>query len=345
MIDLLKVVEYGGCSAKLPAVELEKLISNFPIFKSDNVIVDSSLHDDAGVYKISDQQALIFTTDFFPPICSDPYTFGRIAAANSMSDVYAMGGKPILALNINMYPSTLPLAGLADILRGGNDAACSAGVAILGGHTIEDAVPKYGLAVVGLVHPDKVITNSGLKAGQKLYLSKKIGTGAVQAASRAGLADSKLVDEAIESMMMLNDRALESFLPFNPTGGTDITGFGLGGHVLRMAMASKKHITLYADKIPLFDGVMDIYEQGCIPGSTFRNREFADDRVRFSDELKYEQKMLVFDAQTSGGLLFGVDEKYEDMLLKTVKEQGLSLWCVGHTSEPYDSGNEYVKVC
>lgn len=342
MIDLLTTVEYGGCSAKLSAKELDKLLASFPLFNDPNILVDNSLHDDAGVYKISDDLALIFTTDFFPPICSDPFTFGKIAAANSLSDVYAMGGVPFMALNINMYPSTLPVDGLAEIIRGGNEIALEAGVVILGGHTIGDAVPKYGMAVVGRVNPNRIISNSGLKVGQKLILTKPLGTGAIQAAQRVGLASKEQVDEILVSMSTLNARSLDVLKEFNPSGGTDITGFGLGGHAFRMAKASDVSIEIYQSQLPYFSGVKQIYEMGCIPGASFRNREFLGDEVEFSDSLSYEEKMLIFDAQTSGGLLFGIDENLAVLAIESLKNRNLDGWNVGEVK--LKSGNLlYVK--
>lgn len=342
MIDLLTTVEYGGCSAKLSAKELDKLLASFPMFKDPNIIVDNSLHDDAGVYKVSDDLALIFTTDFFPPICSDPFTFGRIAAANSLSDVYAMGGTPFMALNINMYPSSLPVEGLSEIIRGGNEIALEASVAILGGHTIDDAVPKYGMAVVGRVNPKKIITNSGLKAGQKLILTKPLGTGAIQAAQRVGLASKDQVDEILVSMSTLNARSMDVLMQFNPTGGTDITGFGLGGHTFRMAKASNVSIEIYQNRLPYFSGVKQIYEMGCIPGASFRNREFLGDDIEFADNLSYEEKMLIFDAQTSGGLLFGVDGDFAEQAIEKFKSSSLEGWIVGEV-RPKEEKIIYVK--
>jgi selenium donor protein len=342
MIDLLTTVEYGGCSAKLSAKELDKLLASFPMFKDPNIIVDNSLHDDAGVYKVSDDLALIFTTDFFPPICSDPFTFGRIAAANSLSDVYAMGGTPFMALNINMYPSALPIEGLAEIIRGGNEVAIEAGVAILGGHTIDDAVPKYGMAVVGRVNPNRIVSNSGLKVGQKLILTKPLGTGAIQAAQRVGLATNEQIAEALKSMSSLNADSLEVLKEFNPTGGTDITGFGFGGHTFRMAKASNVSIEIYQNQLPFFSGVKQIYEMGCISGASFRNREFLGDEVEFSDSLSYEEKMLIFDAQTSGGLLFGIDGDLAISAIESLKSRNLKGWIVGEVT-PLKEKIIYVK--
>jgi selenide,water dikinase len=342
MIDLLTTVEYGGCSAKLSAKELDKLLASFPLFNDPNILVDNSLHDDAGVYKISDDLALIFTTDFFPPICSDPFTFGKIAAANSLSDVYAMGGVPFMALNINMYPSTLPVDGLAEIIRGGNEIAHEAGIAILGGHTIDDAVPKYGMAVVGRVNPNRIISNSGLKVGQKLILTKPLGTGAIQAAQRVGLASKEQVDEILVSMSTLNARSLDVLKEFNPSGGTDITGFGLGGHAFRMAQASGVSIEIYQNQLPYFSRVKQIYEMGCIPGASFRNREFLGDEVEFSDILSYEERMLIFDAQTSGGLLFGIDENSAISAIESLKKRNLEGWIVGEVESKLEK-TLYVK--
>ena len=188
-VDLLKLVEYGGCSAKIPAKQLEEILKVLPLPSDPNILVDIDTHDDAGVYRINDDLALVLTTDFFPPVCSDPYEFGQIAAANSISDVYAMGGDPVLALNIMMFPAKdLPMEAYAAILKGGFDKAAEAGVRIIGGHTIDDSPPKYGLAVVGFIHPDKITTNAGARPGDKLILTKPVGTGVIMAAQKIGRA-------------------------------------------------------------------------------------------------------------------------------------------------------------
>ena len=199
------MVEYGGCSSKISPKQLEEILKYLPLPADPNILVDIDTHDDAGVYRVNDDLALVFTTDFFPPVCSDPYEFGQIAAANSISDVYAMGGDPVLALNIMMFPAAkLPMEAYAEILKGGFDKAAEAGVRIIGGHTIDDSPPKYGLAVVGYVHPGRIITNAGARPGDNLILTKPLGTGVIMAGQRLGMADEQDIAEAMRLMKLLN---------------------------------------------------------------------------------------------------------------------------------------------
>lgn len=322
--DLLKTVEYGGCSAKLSPTRLTELLSQIPILKDNNVLVDIQSHDDAGVYKIDDERALVVTTDFFPPICSCPFDFGAIAAANSLSDVYAMGAKPLLALNLNMFPSNnIPLEVLRDILLGGQSKINEAGAFTMGGHTIDDDIPKYGLAVVGLVHPNKVVTNAGAKVGQKLILTKALGTGIVIAAQRLSLADKSSYDYAINQMKQLNSVAGDLMQKYGVKGATDITGFGLFGHAVKMAKASGVTINLYADKIPAIPQTKELIDMGCISGASFRNLEYSKDSIKFSDNLSMCVKMLCADAQTSGGLFMAVDNDKAEELLKELLDSGM----------------------
>src|SRR5512137_1352553 len=292
-VDLLKLVEYGGCSAKIPAKQLEEILKYLPLPADPNILVDIDTHDDAGVYRINDDLALVFTTDFFPPVCSDPYEFGQIAAANSISDVYAMGGDPVLALHIMMFPAAkLPMEAYAEILKGGFDKATEAGVRIIGGHTIDDTTPKYGLAVVGYIHPGKIITNAGAKPGDHLILTKPIGTGIIMAGQRLGLVSDNDVNESLNLMKLLNKSGAEVMKKFNVTGATDITGFGLAGHALRMAKAGGVSIHLEMKKVPLIGDVYRLTDQGCIPGASFRNLDFAEPDMAVDDGLDYNLKML-----------------------------------------------------
>jgi selenide,water dikinase len=296
-VDLLKMVEYGGCSSKIPPGQLAGLLKYLPLPEDPNVLVDIDTHDDAGVYRVNDNLALVFTTDFFPPVCSDPYEFGQIAAANSISDVYVMGGNPVLALNIMMFPAAkLPLESYAEILKGGFDKAAEAGVRIIGGHTIDDFPPKYGLAVIGFVNPQKIITNAGAKPGDNLILTKPLGTGVIMAAQRLGLAKESDI--------------------------TDITGFGLAGHALKMAMASKVSIDIDMEKVPLIGGTYALVDDGCIPGASFRNLEYAEDYLYSSANLDYNYKMIAFDAQTSGGILMSVPDNLTIDVVSDLKDAG-----------------------
>ena len=204
------MVEYGGCSSKISPKQLEEILKYLPLPHDPNILVDIDTHDDAGVYRVNDELALVLTTDFFPPVCSDPYEFGQIAAANSISDVYAMGGDPVLALNIMMFPAAkLPMEAYAEILKGGFDKASEAGVRIIGGHTIDDTPPKYGLAVVGYIHPGRIITNAGARPGDNLILTKPVGTGIIMAGQRLGMADEQDIAEAMRLMKLLNKTGAE----------------------------------------------------------------------------------------------------------------------------------------
>jgi len=324
-VDLLQMVEYGGCSAKISPKQLEEILKYLPLPKDPNILVDIDTHDDAGVYRVNDQLALVLTTDFFPPVCSDPYEFGQIAAANSISDVYAMGGDPVLALNIMMFPALkLPMEAYAEILKGGFDKATEAGVRIIGGHTIDDFPPKYGLAVVGYIHPERIITNAGAEPGDLLILTKPVGTGIVMAGQRLGIANDTDIEEAKRLMKLLNKTGAEIMKKSDVRGATDITGFGLAGHTLKMAKASRVSIILNMKKVPLIGDVYNLVEDGCIPGASFRNLEYADDNTDFASDLDYNLKMIAFDAQTSGGLLISAKPERAEDILAELKSAGLS---------------------
>ena len=324
-IDLLQMVEYGGCSSKISPGQLEEILKYLPLPADPNILVDIDTHDDAGVYRVNDELALVLTTDFFPPVCSDPYEFGQIAAANSISDVYAMGGDPVLALNIMMFPAAkLPMETYAEILKGGFDKAAEAGVRIIGGHTIDDSPPKYGLAVVGYVHPGRVITNAGARAGDNLILTKPLGTGIIMAGQRLGISNDNDIAEAIRYMKLLNNTGAAVMKKFNIKGATDITGFGLAGHALKMARSSKVSLNLIMKDVPLIGKTYDLIDEGCIPGASFRNLEFAEIDMEFAPGLDYNLKMTAFDAQTSGGLLMSVPADDTELLLYELKAAGLT---------------------
>ena len=324
-VDLLQMVEYGGCSAKISPKQLEEILKYLPLPKDPNILVDIDTHDDAGVYRVNDQLALVLTTDFFPPVCSDPYEFGQIAAANSISDVYAMGGDPVLALNIMMFPALkLPMEAYAEILKGGFDKATEAGVRIIGGHTIDDFPPKYGLAVVGYIHPERIITNAGAEPGDLLILTKPVGTGIVMAGQRLGIANDTDIEEAKRLMKLLNKTGAEIMKKSDVRGATDITGFGLAGHTLKMAKASRVSIILNMKKVPLIGDVYNLVEDGCIPGASFRNLEYADDNTDFASDIDYNLKMIAFDAQTSGGLLISAKPERAEDILAELKSAGFS---------------------
>jgi selenide, water dikinase len=301
--DLLNLVEQGGCSAKLSASELQKALDGLPKIKNKNLLVDIETHDDAGVFKINDDYAIIQTTDFFPPVCSDAYDFGQIAAANALSDVYAMGGQVLTALNIVLFPAKLPMEILKEILRGGHDKVIESGGVIVGGHTIADDIPKYGLAVSGWIHPDNIITNSDAKPGDILLLTKPLGTGVAIAAKKVELGEIETYNEAIETMKQLNMHASDIMIKHKVKCATDITGFGLLGHALKLAQASEVSIKIDSQQVPALNKTFELIEMGCIPGAAFRNLEFVEDECLFENSVEYNSKMLLVDAQTSGGLL------------------------------------------
>lgn len=301
--DLLSTVEYGGCSAKLPAAELSRALQGLPATPHPDLLVGTETHDDAGVFRINDELALIQTTDFFTPVCSDPFDFGQIAAANAMSDVYAMGGEVLTALNIAAFPTNVPLEVLHEILHGGVEKVKEAGGVVVGGHTIVDDVPKYGLAVTGTVHPDRVITNAAAGPGDLLILTKPLGAGIVMAGHRIGEVTPEDYMAVLESMKKLNRKAVPVMHKYGVKCATDITGFGLAGHAMKMAQASGVTIELFSQNIPTFSGATRLLTMGCIPGACFRNLDFVEQHSSFSKDLKYESKMLLMDAQTSGGLL------------------------------------------
>jgi selenide,water dikinase len=335
-IDLLQMVEYGDCSAKISPKQLEEILKFLPLPKDPNILVDIDTHDDAGVYEVNDDLALVLTTDFFPPVCSDPYEFGEIAAANSISDVYAMGGDPILALNIMMFPAAkLPMEAYAEILKGGFDKATEAGVRIIGGHTIDDFPPKYGLAVVGYIHPQKLITNAGVRPGDSLILTKPVGTGVILAGHRLGMVSEDDLIEAKQLMKLLNKSGAGVMKKHHVTGGTDITGFGLAGHALKMAKASKVSLHISMKEIPLIGNAYALLDDGCIPGASFRNLDYAEKDIEFEPDLDYNLKMLAFDAQTSGGLLFAASADKVDQIMEDLFTAGL--WqskVIGFATEP-----------
>lgn len=307
--DLLKTVEQGGCSAKLPAQLLEDILKNIPYLKSENLLVGTENHDDALVWKINDEIAIIQTLDFFPPVCSDPYDFGQIAAANALSDVYAMGGKAITALNIVMFPSAkIDISILKEILKGGADKIIEAGAVLAGGHTIDDYPPKYGLAVTGIIHPDRIITNSKAKAGDVLILTKPLGTGAIIAGHRINEVSETDYRGAIKEMKLLNINAAEIMQKYHIISATDVTGFSLLGHGLKMANASGVSFIIESCNVPVLRGAYDLVKLGCIPGAAFRNLSYIEGQVEFETGLDYNLKMLLLDPQTSGGLLMSCNK-------------------------------------
>jgi len=286
---------------------LAQVLRHLPTSTDPNLIVGFSTSDDAGVYRLSPELALVQTVDFFTPIVDDPYDFGRIAAANSLSDVYAMGARPLLALNIATFPvETLSLDYLARILEGGASVATSAGVTILGGHTVKDVEPKYGMAVTGTVHPDRVVTNAGARPGDILLLTKPLGTGILSTALKRKLIDDAGMARAIEWMVALNAHASHAMLEAGAHAATDVTGYGLLGHGGEMARASGVRLRFYARAIPLLEGVLDLIERGVVPGGTKDNADEQAAYTTFAAGVSAAQRLALSDAQTSGGLLIAI---------------------------------------
>lgn len=322
-IDLLEGIEAGGCSAKLDPDKLADLLKDLPIIKDNNVLVDASSFDDAGVYKLNDDTALILTTDFFPPVVSDPYTFGRIAATNAISDIYAMGAKPLMALNLLMYPNNrLPLEGLKEILRGGSDVMKYCNCLTMGGHTIEDNTPKYGLAVLGIINPNNITSNNNAKAGQVLVLTKPLGIGVALTAKRLKMVDDSTYQEAVDNMLLINKEASELMLRYGVKAATDVTGFGLIGHARNIAKASNVGVKIYTDKLPYIDGVKELLDNGCIAGAIFRNLKYLGDDL--ISETSLVNKYLSASPESSGGLLIAIDENLADQLVLDLRKEGHS---------------------
>lgn len=340
--DLLNLVEQGGCSAKLSATELRKALDGLPKIKNDNLLVDIETHDDAGVFKINDDYALIQTTDFFPPVCSDAYDFGQIAASNALSDVYAMGGQVLTALNIVLFPAKLPMKILKEILRGGHDKVIEAGGVIVGGHTIADDIPKYGLAVSGWIHPNNIITNSDAKPGDILLLTKPLGTGVAIAAKKIELGDIETYNEAIETMKQLNMQASEIMVKHKVKCATDITGFGLLGHALKLAQASEVSIKINSQQVPALNKTFELIEMGCIPGAAFRNLEFVENECLFEKPVEYNSKMLLVDAQTSGGLLICSPPEAVENMKKELIDKGYEQTAI--IGEVNEKGSKSVYI-
>lgn len=281
--------------------------------------------DDAGVYKISDDLALIQTVDFFTPIVDDPYDFGRIAAANALSDVYAMGGIPKTALNLVAFPlKSMDMAVLKKILAGGIRILEESGTVLLGGHSVEDDELKYGLSVTGFVHPDKILTNQGLKSGDRLILTKPVGTGVMNTAVKAGLASRDQIVEITELMATLNRDAANVMARFPISACTDITGFGLVGHLAEMIIGTPAGVRIFSDQVPLISGALEFAEMGLVPGGAFRNRQFRESIVSVAHRISPGFRDLLFDPQTSGGLLMGCPENRVHDLMSALHDQGIS---------------------
>ena len=294
------------------------MLASLPRVENENVLVGFDTADDAGVYKLTAELALVQTVDFFTPIVDDPYTYGAIAAANSLSDIYAMGGRPISALSILAYPAKGDLDDLEQILRGGAEKIREAGCALIGGHSVADDEIKFGYSVTGTIHPARIKPNAGARAGDSLVFTKAVGTGVIATALKRGIARAEDVEASVRSMLELNRRACEAMLAFDVHGCTDVTGFGLIGHAREMALGSGVTIEIDVDAVPLLPGALDYARQGALPGGLKNNREFASCVVEKTREVAPEVEDLLYDPQTSGGLLISLAEDDAAELLRSL---------------------------
>jgi selenide, water dikinase len=331
-MKLGELVQAGGCAAKYPAARLEELLAGFVPAEAENLLVGLSPTDDAAVYKLDDERALVFTVDFFPPLVDDPADFGAIAAANALNDVFAMGGKPLLALSVAAFPEELPVELLGDILAAADEQVRAAGALLAGGHTIRDAEPKYGLAVVGTAHPEGVWTKATARPGDAVFITKPLGTGLVLHGFRRGLVGGAQLQAAVASMRTLALEAAELLRPFEPSAVTDVTGFGLLGHAHETATRSGVQIELDAEALPLLVGALEVARAGEQTGGDRRNREFADGRVSVRG-VPAELVSVAFDPQTSGGLLVTLPAERGAVLQAAFEERGVFLRRIGRVRE------------
>ncbi|MCU0311930.1 MAG: selenide, water dikinase SelD [Acidimicrobiales bacterium] len=328
-----RLTEYShgaGCACKLPPGLLGDVVAKLAPVTDERLLVGSATGDDAAVWRLDDDRALVLTTDFFTPIVDDARTWGKIAAVNAVSDVYAMGGRPLIALNLVAWNvDELSMDLLGEVLAGAQEAAAEAGFAIVGGHSVDDPEPKYGLAVVGEAHPDRLLTNAGLLPGQVLVLTKALGTGIVSTAVKRGVAPPDVATAAVASMLRLNADASRAALAAGATGATDVTGFSLLGHLGRMAIESGVDVIVDVASVPVLDGVRDLAAAGVVPGGSGRNRAFVADRLDVGDGVDDLDVTVLADAQTSGGLVVGVDPDRVDELVADLAGSGHPVAVIG----------------
>ncbi len=331
-VRLTETVKAGGCASKLSPAILDKILPKLPRQTDPNVLVGFDHADDAGVYKLTDELALVQTVDFFTPMVDDPFTFGQIAATNSLSDVYAMGGRPVTALAHVCFPGTGDTDILEQILQGGLSKMIEAGCSVVGGHSVRDEEMKFGYSVTGLIDPRKVLANNGAQVGDRLLFTKALGTGVITTALKKGEAKQSWVDGAIRSMTTLNKKAAEVIAAYAGTtvhSMTDITGFGLVAHAREIALASKISMRLFVNKIPVLDGALECIRAGHVPAGLKANREFAECVVGYEGDISEEMQAVLFDPQTAGGLLISVDEKSAPQLAQALKDAGIAAVEIG----------------
>lgn len=332
MIKLTNYAKTAGWAAKIEPGALSNILKSIPKMVDENLLVGIDTSDDGAVYKLSDDIALIQTLDFFTPVVDDPYTFGQIAAANALSDVYAMGGTPKVALNIVCFPNCLDRSILGEILRGGADKVLESGAVVIGGHSVQDDEPKYGLSVSGVVHPDKVLKNYGSENEDILILTKPLGTGIINTANKGELASEESMNEAIKWMAMLNKYAGEIVVKYDISACTDITGFGLMGHLNEMAEGSKKTFEIYKDSIPYIKEAKEYANMGLVPQGAYQNKAHIENLFKLEGVENYLEDIL-FDPQTSGGLVISCNEKVACEMLKEFREKDVKAWIIGKVIE------------
>ena len=319
--SLTSLARAGGCAAKYSAARLETLLAGLVPAEHEDLLVGLDPADDAAVYRLDDERAIVFTVDFFPPVVDDPRTFGAIAATNALNDVFAMGGAPLLALSVTAFPEELPVEVLGEVLAGADERVRAAGAILAGGHTIRDDEPKYGLAVVGTVHPDRIWPKAGARPGDVLFLTKRLGTGIVLQAERDKVSPAGALDAAIASMLELNRAVADAIRPFEPSAVTDVTGFGLLGHTLEMAERSGVRAVVDSSSLPALPGALDLASEGVRTGGDRRNREYAGQRV--TSEASEVSEALGYDPQTAGGLLVSMPSERAPVLEATLAAEGL----------------------
>ncbi len=343
-VRLTQFAKRAGCAAKQPPDYLLSLLAGLPPITDPNVIVGHATSDDAAVYRLSDDLALILTTDFFTPIVDRPYDFGAIAAANALSDVYAMAGIPLAALSLVGFPSgALPPEVLLEILKGAADKAGEAGIAIVGGHTIQAEEPTFGLAVVGRAHPRDLITNAGAQPGDFLVLTKPLGLGIITTASKLGEDDQGAIAEAITLMTTLNRDAARVLAAAGAHALTDVTGFGLLGHLRNLASASSVSALIWSDLVPMIPAAREYVERGIAPGGTHANRRFLARWVNYDPDVSDADQILLCDAQTSGGLLAALPGAQAPQVVKELQAQGVQRATIVGSIEPGEAGRIHVQ--
>lgn len=332
-VRLTKLANCAGCGAKLGAGTLARMLEGFHTHSDPRLIVGFDKSDDASVYVLDDHTALIQTTDFFPPIVDDPYMYGRIAATNALSDVYAMGGEPKLALNILCAADAMDDDTIREILRGGYDAAYEAGAIITGGHTIRGAEPIYGLAVSGFVHPDKVLTNSNAKPGDVLMLTKPLGVGVITTGAKAELVEKDVIARIHRQMATLNKAARDVMVKYPVHSCTDVTGFGLLGHSYEMAQGSGCTIHIRAQDVPYHAEALELASMGLVPAGAYRNREYAQAAVEVRGEIPLALQDIFYDPQTSGGLMLALPEEAAQNCLREMQAVVPEAAIIGYVTE------------